>query len=62
MGLATGLGGVVFVLHLSRIGSTRLFPAYERIGRALMHLFARQQDGQLFAMANGDLVVYYVVR
>jgi len=55
--LRQGLGGFVFVLHMSHFAAMRSFATYDRIGRATMQMFCRQVDGQMFAMANGDIVV-----
>ena len=50
-------GWSALVLHLSGLRPPALRPHHRRVARALLDDAARPQDGQVFPMRNGDLVL-----
>jgi hypothetical protein len=54
-GLVAADGLVAMVLQLSRLTTAR--PHHRRIARAMMQDVAQRQDGQVFVLRNGDIVL-----
>jgi hypothetical protein len=52
------LGCVVVVLHLARLHPAALRPHHRRIARAVMQDAALRQDGPIFFLRNGDVVLF----
>ncbi|HUA77842.1 MAG TPA: hypothetical protein VMA86_09230, partial [Acetobacteraceae bacterium] len=48
---------LALVLHLGRLVPPAPQPHHRRVARALLHEAAERNDGQLFPLANGDLVL-----
>ncbi|HTU53779.1 MAG TPA: hypothetical protein VMF62_07390 [Acetobacteraceae bacterium] len=50
-------GWLALVLHLGRLAPPAPQPHHRRVARALLHEAAERHHGQLFPLANGDLVL-----